>query len=206
MREIVTTVRVYPYAELSPKAQARALEDIQSRMLGGWWDQNDIDDIGEVMRHQLAEDFRSPEWDLNGVTDGVTIAEWDLDRGQYLVVAGTLTRANAPALPWVVGVDFIALTAGRYGTDIEVVDVEIECTCVDDSWTSPHEAGCNVRADSPVTDDHRRALKAAVVDALHKAWKAGEAEMEYKGSEENALQYIEGNEREFTEDGKLYTR
>ena len=212
MREIVTHTTVYKLDELSDDAQQKAIDGIRERLGGAWWDSSDNDDIRDTMQYALAENFGTPGRQQYGIADypgipGVSIDGWDLDRGQSLVLAGTLDRANAPKLPWVDGIGAVKLEARRDHTYITVEDDEPECTCPDSTfgWPQLHQSGCPTVTPSSVTDAQRFGLKEAVLDVIRAAWRAGEQEMEYKTSSEYAREWIEANETEFTEDGSLYS-
>lgn len=184
VRTITTSVTVYQFSELTPDAQENAVLHVRELLAGDWWDSSDQDDIQDAMVYTLAERLGSPRWDTHGSVDfpgiaTVTVQSWDLGRRQHLAVSGTLTRENAPLLPWVDGITEVDLIAHRYGTQVDVIEDEPD-TC------PPRE---------------RATIEGAVTDALHSAWKAGESETERKTSEEYAREEIEANGREFLEDG-----
>jgi len=207
MRTITTTVTVYSFDELSADAQEKAVANIQEKLSGASWDSHDIEDISATMLYALAAAVRSPGWDTYGEgdfpgIDGVRLEGWDLEGGQSINVAGTLTRENAPALPWCAGIGSVNLEAKRDHTYITVEDTEPDCTCTDDVWLSEHDAGCPFTAPNPATAEQRDTLIEAVRDALRTAWQAGRDELEYKTGEEYARQ--QADDMEFTEDGRFY--
>ena len=210
MRTITTTVTVYTFDELSEAAQKKAVETIAAKLGGEWWDQHDNDAISEVIRFSLAHEIGTPgveQWgigDFPGI-DGVTLDGWDLERGQSIALNGKLTRANAPKLPWVEGIESIDMDAKRDHTYYTVLDSEPECACTRLGYIAPHDDGCPINVPNPATDAQRRALIEAAKDAARKAWQAGYDEAEYKSGEEHAREWIDGNEREFTADGSLYS-
>lgn len=209
-REIITRTTVYRFDELSEDAKAKALEKVREKLSGDWWDQSDNDDIAATMLHTLAAELRSPGWDTHGDDDfpgitGVTIEGWDVEARQSIAVNGQLTRDNAPALPWIDGIDAVELEAKRSDhTLYSLLETEPECTCPDTSWLAPHEPGCPFNAPNPATEAERIALEQAAREAVQAAWQAGYFEMEHKTSEEYAKGWIEANGAEFLEDGTLH--
>jgi hypothetical protein len=204
MRTITT--HIYTYDELSDEAKAKAVNQLRDRLAGPWWDDHNTESITEAMIYTLAEKLRTPGWDTDG-SDGFTIhglehRSWSLDRDRHLALRGYLDRDNAPGLPWVDGVDQVTLTAERYGTTVEVIDTEPECTCPDDQYLMPLNDYCPQVAGSPVTDAQSAALEDAVTDAIHAALTAGEKELEYKTSAEYAQEIADNYE--YTQDGHLY--
>lgn len=206
MREVTT--RVYRFAELTDAAKERAIESIREKLGGAWWDSGDNDDVRAVMVYTLAEKLRTPGWDTFGVgdfpgVDGVQVDGWDIERHQALAVTGTLTRETAPALPWVDGIDHVALKGHRSdSTTVELVESDPDCTCSPDHYLQPHDPGCPTLADNPATAEQRATLEQAVRDALSAAWSDGEKEAEYKTGEEWARQVADTHE--FTADGLLH--
>lgn len=209
MREITTTTKVYKLDELSPDVQTKAVEAVQA-MLHKTWDDADNDQVRETIVWELAAKLHAPGYDTYGPgdfpgIDGVTIDGWSLDRTQSLAVSGRLDRVNAPALPWVDGIECIELSSRRSAsTMVNPVDADAGCTCSAD-WTEhdPDNADCASLAAGP-TDAQRDTLAQAVYNAVSAAWSAGEKEAEYMTGEERAREYATGNDREFTEDGELY--
>ena len=180
---------VYTLDELEPEARRRAIGEVAEKLGSTWWDSNDNDDISDVMRYTLANQFGTPGHGDFGVGDfpgitGVTLQSWDLDRGNYIGLTGVLTRQNAPALPWTDGIEQVAL---REGNEYTSIDVEF-----DDTLAEP---------DMELVNDQ---MTEAITDAMHEALRDGRAEMEYKTGEEYAAGFIEGNGLEFLEDGTQY--
>jgi hypothetical protein len=204
MRNISTTV--YEFSELSETAQTRAVEVIREKLGGAWWDQADNDDVAACMVYELAGLLHSPGYDTKGAADfpgieGVSLDGWSVDRHQSLAVSGRLDRENAPALPWLSGLDHVTLIGHRQDSTTVDVVVNDECSCLADDG-DPHAEDClaGVSLDLVGHED----LINAVRGALSKAWTAGEKEAEYKTSEAYARELIEANAYEFTEDGELY--
>lgn len=206
MREEIT--RVYKFGELTDAAKERAIESIRGKLGGDWWDSADNDDVQATIVYTLAENLRTPGWDTFGEADfpgvgGVEVDGWDIERDQALAVSGTLTRDNAPGLPWVDGIEQISLTGHRSdSTVVTLVDTDPDCTCSPDHYLDPHDAGCPALADNPATAEQRATLEQAVRDALSAAWTAGGKEAEYKTGEEYARETADNHE--FTEDGSLH--
>lgn len=187
MRTITTHVTVYRYEELSDEAKQTAVRAISEKLNGPWWDQADNDAISEVIVAALAEALLTPGWNQYGVSDfpgipGIKLVEWDLERGRLAKFTGTLTRENAPVLPWVAGIDSVLLSNPDIYRSV---------------WVE-------VNDDDAVTDERIAAMRTATDAAIESAWQAGRREMDYKESDEYASEWIEANEPEFTEDGSHY--
>jgi hypothetical protein len=201
MREIKPDAfMVYHLDELEPAAREKAIEDMAARLGGEWWDQDDNDDIRDVMVYMLAGQLRSPGWDKYGAGDfpginGVTMASWDLDRGQSLGLRGVLTRENAPALPWAAGVTQVELSTNWGGTTI---DVEWD----EDALDPDQQQDLTVVREQCQQQAVR--VEEAVEAAIEAALAAGIKEAEYKGSAEYAEEHIEANGHEFLADGTLW--
>lgn len=210
MRTIVTSVTVYTYDELSDDVKDKAVSHIRDLLNGEWWDDNDRQDITSTMMSALADKFGTPGREEYGIDDypgvpGIRIDGWDLDQAETLLVVGQLTRENAPSLPWVDGIESVGLEARRDHVVYSVEDTEADCTCPDTSVISAHEDTCATRTSNPATDEQRRALQDATRDAVRAAWQCGYDEMEHKTSEDYARDWVENSEREYTEDGRLYS-
>lgn len=184
MRDITKTV--YTFEELSEAAQDRAVEHVCEKLAGSWWDSSDIDDVGDEIHLSFAEALRSPGHadygpaDFPGI-DGVTLEAWDVDH-RTVAFRGVLTRDNAPALPWVDGLDVVWLRSGRASTTVDPLNA-------DESEACQH--------------DHDKMIS-AVQDALYEAITAGRDAYEHKTSEESARNWCEDNEeQEYEEDGTL---
>ncbi len=114
-----------------------------------------------------------------------------------------LTPANAPALPWVEGIDHVELTGHRTdATTITVHEPAPDCTCSPDHYLQPHDDDCPTLTGSPVTDEQRGDLDDAVREALHDAWTAGDTEHDYKTGAPWAREVAD--DLQFTEDGEPY--
>jgi hypothetical protein len=185
MREITT--KVYKFDELNAAAQADAIDKIRDSLSAGW-DSHDNDDIREVMVYMLAEKFQAPGWDTYGPgdfpgIDRVTMDGFDMDRYDSLALSGTVDRDNAPALPWVDGIDSVEMTSHR--SDATMISVRDD----DDAAV-------------PATDDQRNAMEQSIRDAISAAWQAGEKECEYKTGEEWARELAA--DREFLANGEPF--
>lgn len=204
-----SAVTVYTLDELSPEARERALDKLREERNAGW-DDGDRQSIAEVIVATLAEKLGTPGVQDYGVSDfpgidGVEVEGWDIDRGS-IAVAGTLTRDNAPALPWVLGIEHVELTCKRSDyTVVDVADADPECSCETADRLSPHEPGCPVVRISPATDEQRDTMEQAVRDAISAAIAAGQAEWEYQTGDECLSGNAEANDRQFTEDGDIYS-
>lgn len=185
---------VYTLDELDERARARAIDYVAEKR---WWDRFDNGQIGETLVAAFAQRLGSPGWDEYGVSDfpgipGVELFEWSMDRSQELTFKGTLTRDNAPALPWADGIEEVALEPRPdYGIKSRVnvqLDVERERYGQDEALR-----------------DAARKMAEAVESALDETWQAGYAEMEYMCGEEAAEEDIRVNGREFYADGSLYS-
>lgn len=182
MRVETTSRTLYKFEELSETAQGRALEALGSRL----YEWLEPDEIGDAITEAL-------KFALDGIGGGcepaapdLEITGWDVDRGQVLQLKGTLSREDAPAFAWPEGV-----TAATFGhsdyRDKYVLSVDGE-----------DEDGYELDA----TDDQDAAFEQAWIEVKGDALKAGRDAIEFAGSEENAREFIENNEVEFTEDGE----
>lgn len=204
----VTSVTVYRLDELSDQAQERAVEKVREQLYTGFAE-HDRADIAVVIVCTLAEKLGTPGRGECGVydfpsIDGVSLDGWSLDRAS-IALSGTLTRENAPALPWIDSVGEIKLLSkGSDYTIVRLVDVEPPCTCPTDAVLAPHEPDCpSLRAIvHDMTTYH--ALDGAALEAIKAALEAGEAEWEHRTSTESARDRAEIDDYEFTADGDLY--
>lgn len=206
MRVITTSVTVYTFDELSDDAKEKAIESVRE-FLARAWDSSDTEQLAEAIVYTLAEKLGSPGWDTYGSgdfpgIDGVTMKGWDLDRGQSIDLDGAFTRDNAPALPWVDGIERVELNGRRL--NVFLVDTEPDCTCPQDNWLVPHDAGCPSLTPVQVSDEARSKLEQAARDAVSAAWHGGRTELEWMESDEYVKDHIEANEYEFTEEGEQY--
>src|SRR5207253_1177681 len=108
----------------------------------------------------------------------------------YLRFKGTLTRENAPGLPWVDGCDYVLL-GDPHRDGVPDVSPEIQ------DWDTFEDLNSDYRKAVDKLDD-------AVQAAIRDAWKAGRVELDYLEGEEYTIDMIEANEYEFTIDGKFY--
>lgn len=94
---------------------------------------------------------------------------------------GTLTRDNAPKLPWKLSIEDVRCKSARYGTRID--------------------ANLTNNLVPPGYEDE---IEQAVRDAVYTALRAGLDEIEYKSSEAVAREWCENNEvQEYLIDGQL---
>ena len=187
VRTITTTITVYEFAELSAQAQERAVQVVSGKLMNEWWGGHDIARLRETMVYELASKLGYPGLGDHGVygfpgIDGVELYEWSMDGPNYVAARGTLTRDNAPGLPWVEGMVEVMLTSGGDHTGIDVLP----------GWDTEQER---------VAYD---AMEKAVKDALAAALQAGVEELEYMSSATYARNHIEGGEWLFLADGQLY--
>lgn len=201
------TATVYRFDELTPQAQERVI-DREREHREQAWDVHDRDEIGLTIVDGLADKLGTPgreEYGMYGAPgiDGVELEGWDI--GGSIAVAGTLTRENAPALPWIDTVGEIELTSRRSDyTTVTLVDAELECTCPTGEVLAPHEKDCpSLGVIIHDTSKHNE-LEQAVNEALSAALRAGQAEWEYRTGAEAARERIESNDDLFTEDGQPY--
>lgn len=191
---------VYQLDELEPGAREKAVAAIAEKLGGDWWDSSDTEDITAVMTAEMGRALGTPEYETTAICDfqipGVELEGWDLEQGSYVLLRGTLTRENAPRLPWEDGVVEVSLTDHRSYTSISVEVDEDEA----DLMNLP-DLGHN-RADRVRFIEG--AMEEAVRNAMHAAIKSGRAEIAHKTSEKYAEGVIEANEYEFREDGTPY--
>jgi hypothetical protein len=186
-RIITTSVTVYKYDELADAAKAKAVEQVQE-MFVRTWDSHDVERINETLVYAFAEKLRAPGWDTYSVSDypgidGIALLGWDLERGESVEFQGTLNRENAPALPWVDGIESVVLRHPDYWRPVQVeTDSEADLSSV------------------------IKIMAAAVDTAIRATWEVGRAEMDYLEGDEYAKEWIEGNEPEFHKDGTLYRK
>lgn len=184
MRIETTSRTLYTLDELSATAQERAIENIGSRLCSDWFDP---DPIAEVIVYGIADALHAPGWDTFGSgdfpgVDGFTVTEWDVDR-RSIRCRGVLYRHNAPALPWVDGIDHVEVGTRDYGYTHVVTDW-------DDEVAEP-------------TEEQVDAMRDAVEEAMERGIDWGVNEYEAMASEENVREMIYVHEYEFTEEGDL---
>lgn len=188
-RDITTTV--YKLTELSEAAKVKAIENVAAKLGGDWWDETSNEQVRETMVYILAEELLTPGWNTFGSGDfpgipTVSVGGWDIERGQFLSLKGSLTAETAPALPWHPGMGRVTLTELRHGTRVEV------------EWDDTRG---NTKAwIDTATQDMVKATEAAIAAA----WTAGRDEAEYMSGTEYAAEWVEANEPEFTKEGELY--
>ncbi len=128
----------YKYDELTDEAKAKAVEEVANRFAGPWWDEHDNAAIREVLVYSFAEQLKTAGWDTYGPgdfpgIDSVSVVGFQVGYAPYVSFNGTLTRENAPGLPWHDHADTIELSGGQRDdtTRVHVAQVEalpFECT------------------------------------------------------------------------------
>ena len=189
MREITTTTTLYSYYELSEEAQERAIEDRRS-LVARTFDTDEQEMVGDAIRYVLATRLETPGWDVGEVPEipGLKIVAWDIERFQ-MKLDGTLTRDNAPALPWPADCWGARLGAtNRTWTDL---------------WLRDEETGERTEWMADYDREDVEAFKEALADAIHLALVAGRDEYEYLTGVELAQEWCEDAGEVFTEDGEL---
>lgn len=189
MRTVETTF--YQYDELTEAAKQRAVQCIGDKMRGPWWEP---EPVAEVIVSAFAQALASPGWDSFGVSDfpgidGCALSSWDL-YPRSVAFRGTLTRENAPALPWTDGLAEVVLTDERDWCRVEVRTDWMEDYSDESPDTDPAEVAAAI-------------MEEAVRSALSSAIGAGADEDEYQSSDAAVIEAIECNAWEFTEDGEL---
>lgn len=186
---------VYRLAELGEPERNRAIQEVQGLLGGPWWDSSDIEQVQDEIVHGLAEALGAPGWDKYGPADfpgidGLNVRGWDFSQGDQLALRGTLTRLNAPKLPWFDEASHIHLEdLSRSGnTRVEVM--------IDGGVVDMAEPGSLI--------DPCHLLRDAVIEAMFQAQRYGRAQLEYLTGPDYAADDIERNEREFYHDGRLY--
>jgi hypothetical protein len=177
----------YSFDDLGDEAKERAIREITERLLGPWWDQHDNDRLLETIVYTLAQELKTPGWDVYGCGDfpgisGVGFTSWSI--GSYddqVTLNGRLTPENAPALPWTGDISAVHLGDPDLG-QIYVCE------------SQDHDADA----------DAIEAIETAVRDAIATALKAGQEEYEYIGSREAVTELLTASDYEFYEDGTFY--
>lgn len=197
----------YKFNELDESAQEKAVSDVAAKMSGDWWDEDDNDAVGAVIRMGFAEAIGTPGTEKSGVDDfpgidGITLESWSCGymQSDHIGFAGSLTRENAAKLPWVDGIASVTLEAPRDRTTTWIVMDDAECIC--DQFTSVREPDCEAHTPNPATEAQIQAMREAIDAALATAHQAGYAKIEHIGSSEYAREWIESNEfYQFNADG-----
>lgn len=196
----------YTLDQLDEGTRATAVEKVRD-MLSGSFDRNDIDNVKAAMLYKFAEIVKCPGWDTKGEGDfelpdafpSVQIDGFDLERGQSIEVSGTLSRDNAPALPWIVTIDNVQMSY-RDGTQIYVHSDTPDCDCGASLMEACAESCMSMRG---MSEEEEAAMENAVRSALQDAWQAGYAHEEYRTSEKGAREWAEANEVKFTHQGEM---
>jgi hypothetical protein len=187
MPTVVTTkpVTVYTFAELDPAAQQRAVNALVDQRAGKDYADGEREEIEQTIIFNLARALGTPGWmehseeDFPGVPS-VELVAWRVNWGPFVAFKGLLTRANAPALPWIDGVDAVMLD--HHGGDTTNVGV--------------------LGGESP---DEVRPLHDAAFAAINAARDAGERQHEWLMGEEKARHDCEDDpEWLYHADGKRY--
>lgn len=190
MRIEVREIKWYSLAELKElDDHGRAFEAACQAIVQATWEDSTKESINEDMVYAFAEQIGEPDREKYGEADypgvpGVKLEGWDLDRGQHVAMSGTLTRENAPALPWHESISEVALRSVRHGTDL---------------W--PRESDEAIDFDLAIVVQAKEALEQAVQDALNEALAAGNRAEDSSREEEYLLDLAAANEWEFTETG-----
>lgn len=191
MRTIMTEdFEVYELDELDPEARLAAIWNVRHQLTGPWWGETDIESIAEEIVYGIANQLASPGWNTFGAgdfpgIDGVQLVGWDVERDLSAQLDGTLTRENAPALPWIDEIHAVRLSSAPRGghTFIEVVVEDVEA----------------VEPDAMVST-----MRDAVLAAIDYGLQDGRAQLEYLTSDARAEEDALANGREFYADGRLY--
>ncbi len=179
---------VYTPAELPAEIRDRAIENVRD-LLSNSWDEADTEAVAAEIIAALGTALGTPGAGRDELTavPGVKLDGWDVEtRHESVLLTGTLTRENAPNLPWVDGLTSADLEAHRDFTRV---------------WVNTENRGMyfHTQMDGPSTT-----MTTAVQDAIRTAGKAGHEEMEYKTSTEYATDYATDAEYEFHADGSIY--
>lgn len=190
MRVETKTVTYYTLAELKehhPNGYERALDMLRSTL----WDDGWREDVADEITYAFGQAVANA--DHPGLHT-VTLDGWAVqDRSAHVAFTGTLYPDDTTCLPWHEWLDHVTLKAGRYGTQVSVVDH-------DDAPYIPWN-------EKPSTDQQRQllevrdAIETAVDNALSGALAAGEKQAEWLESEENLLELAEANTWEFDQHG-----
>lgn len=121
-----TPTTVYDFAELDPAAQERAVTALVDQRAHRAYEDGEEDDIAATIVWNLARALGTPGWMEHGEEDfpgipGVELVSWRVNWGPFVAIEGTLTRANAPGLPWIDGVESVMLA--HHGGDTTSVGV-----------------------------------------------------------------------------------
>lgn len=178
------TTITYGFDELSESAQERAIDAMREKLSGPWWGSEDNDSLGEAMLYAYGQALGTPMLDSGDPDFGsdFSLHGWDIGRGERFDVEGTLTRTNAPLLPWVDAIDSVRLN--HRGVTAPLIDVR--------------------SAEGLEEQEEHDDMVDAIQDAAHHAIVAGRDELEYRNSDEYVREMIAANEWQFTESGDFY--
>lgn len=198
-------ITVYKFEELSEKAKKRAIDDYRNK---GWsWDQHDNDQLDEIFKQDLEEwGLDDPEvyWSL-GYSQGDGVAfSGNLDVKKWI-------SKNAPKKfrPLIGQIEVHILHDARLRYHHwNSMGVEISTELERSSRMDPKEwfPGGGGKAIARLIDEFEAFVEEAVKEFSRGLEKAGYQEIEYKESEEYISDIFEGNDYEFTEDGKIWHR
>lgn len=195
-----------PFDQLSPTARRRAALTVQDRLGGVWWDEDDEADVRDAMILALAEKLGTPDYldgsgEVHGIP-GVSIDEWLFDEPSSIWVNGSLTRENAPSLPWPDGIASITLAARtETGTTVQLIDAQPVCTCSTNEQAPGHDIDCLALLPAAVPPEQRWRLNNLMRHILEATWEAGRIERDSKTSIEHARYVAE--DYLFTADGAV---
>jgi hypothetical protein len=201
MRVETRIIEWFTLAELKAREDQAAYEAARATLDVALWDDDvHTESIGETIRYAFAGALKSPGWDTYGEgdfpgIDQVTLAGWDLGRGAYVSLSGTLTPENAPALPWHPWIESVTLTANRHGTAIFANDSD-DAPYV--PWQTP-ESGPSPQV-RELTDVRDKIVR-AVWEALNEALAGAQRQAEYYSSQEYLDETAEANGYEFDTNG-----
>lgn len=193
----------YTFDELSDEAKQKAVATIAGKLSGDWWDSADNESVAEAISYGFASAVGFAT-DTGAAHSGIKLDEWSCGymQSDSVVFVGSLTRDNAPALPWVDGIASVTLDRGESFRGVWFVMDEPECIC--DPYAA-REPDCEAHDQTnQVPESAVTAMREAIESAIGEAHQAGYREVEYKGSEEYAREWIDGNNPDFNKDGSLF--
>lgn len=187
----------FTLAELKAREDRNAYDKARDTLdVTLWNDGVHTEGVAESIRYAFGGAVKAPGWDTFGEGDfpgvqGVELHGWDLERGSFVEFVGTLTRENAPGLPWHGWLEEVLLTGTRWGTSIRV----------DPSMDAPYIGWDTVAP--PELKDVVDAMQSAVRDALNDALSAGQKQAEWYSSEEYIDETAQANGYEFDTNGDM---
>lgn len=202
MRIETRIIEWFTLAELKAREDRTAYDNARQALDTTLWQgETHHEAIADAIVYGFAGALHSPKWDTTGEGDfpgieDVRLVGWQLEGGAHACFDGTLTRQNAPALPWHAWLKEVRLQAVRYGTEVHVEDSD-DAPYIN-PWVTPSSG---YSADQQRLLDLRDAMQQAVENAVGDAVAAGENEAEFVSSEEYLDETAEANGYEFTTDG-----